>query len=169
MKYAVVYQSKSGNTRLIAEQIYNTLDTADKEIVDIDVTDEIPEADIYLVGFGIHSYSCSMDIADVFEQIEGKKYALFVTCGYMPTEQYKEKLKKNLDVWLPDVGECMGMFLCQGNVEDDRRKIMISQMPSREKEIKQMFQMGSTHPDEEDLENAAEFAMKIQTEAASYR
>ena len=106
-----------------------------------------------------------MDIADVFEQITNKKYALFVTCGFMPTEQYKEKLKKNLEVWLPEEGEFLGMFLCQGNVEADRRKIMISQMPSKEKEMQQMFEIGSTHPDDEDLEEAADFAQEIQRAA----
>ena len=165
MKYAVIYQSKSGNTRRVAEAIYDALDAADKDIVDIDADNHIPDADVYLIGFGIHGYSCSMDIADVFEQIPDKKYALFVTCGYMPTQQYKEKLKKNLEIWLPDEGEFMDMFLCQGNVETDRRKIMISQMPSKEKEMQQMLNMGSTHPDEDDLKNAADFAREIQTEA----
>ena len=96
MKYAVIYQSKSGNTRLIAEKIYGALNTEDKTIVDIDTEQDIPAADVYLIGFGIHGYSCSMDISDVFEQITGGKYAVFVTCGYVPTEQYKEKLEKNL-------------------------------------------------------------------------
>ena len=125
---------------------------------------DIPAVDTYLIGFGIHGYSCSMDISDVFEQITGGKYAVFVTCGYVPTEQYKEKLEKNLEVWYPDEGEYLGMFLCQGNVESDRRKIMISQMPSKEKEMQQMFRLGNTHPDEEDLENAVDFAIKIQAE-----
>ena len=39
MKYAVIYQSKSGNTRLIAEKIYGALNTEDKTIVDIDTED----------------------------------------------------------------------------------------------------------------------------------
>lgn len=105
-----------------------------------------------------------MDITDVFEQITGGKYAVFVTCGYVPTEQYKENLEKALEVWYPDEGEYLGMFLCQGRVESDRRKIMISQMPSKEKEMQQMFRLGDSHLDEEDLENAIDFAIKIQAE-----
>ena len=69
---------------------------------------------------------------------------MFVTCGYVPTEQYKEKLEKALEVWYPDEGEYLGMFLCQGRVESDRRKIMISQMPSKEKEMQQMFRLDQT-------------------------
>ena len=47
MKYAVIYQSKSGNTRLIAEKIYGALNTEDKTIVDIDTEQDIPAADVY--------------------------------------------------------------------------------------------------------------------------
>ena len=96
MKYAVIYQSKSGNTRLIAEKIYGALNTEDKTIVDIDTEQDIPAADVYLIGFGIHGYSCSMDISDVFEQITGGKYAVFVTCGMCRQNNIKKSLKKIL-------------------------------------------------------------------------
>lgn len=164
-KYAVIYQSKTGNTKKLAEQIYNTLDTNEKKLIDIDVNSIIPEADIYLIGFGVHNNFCSMDILDIFEQIRSGKIALFATCGYLPTEQYKEKLEKSLDVWLLDDVEYLGMFLCQGNIESDRRDIMIAQMFNKEKELKYMFKMGSTHPDQEDIEAVTDFAIKIQSKA----
>ena len=43
---------------------------------------------------------------------------------YMPTDQYKNNLEKQIEVWLPDDAQYLGMFLCQGNVEVDRRKII---------------------------------------------
>lgn len=135
MKYAVIYQSKSGNTKMLGEEIFNALDSKKKEIYDIDEGKEIPDADVYFVGFGIHNNSCSMDIVDCMEGIGMAKLALFSTCGYMPTDKYKEKLEKNLEVWLPEDAEYIDMFLCQGNVELDRRKIMISQMPHSEDKI----------------------------------
>ena len=165
MKYAVIYQSKSGNTQYLAEQIYRALDTDTKEIIDIDKTSIIPEADVYLIGFGVHNGFCSIDILDVFEQITDGKIAVFATSGYMPTDQYKNNLEKQIEVWLPDDAQYLGMFLCQGNVESDRRKIMISHMPNREKELQQMFKIGSTHPDQEDLDVAIVFAEKIQADA----
>ena len=124
----------------------------------------IPQADTYFVGFGIHNGFCSMEVLDTFDQITNGKFALFATCGYMPTEQYKANLEKHLDVWLPEEAEYLGMYLCQGNIEDDRRKIMIGQMPARERELKQMFKAGSSHPDQEDIEAVADFAIRIQKE-----
>lgn len=165
MKYAVIYQSKSGNTRLLAKEIYNSIDAEEKELCDIDEGGDIPEADMYFVGFGIHNNSCSMDIADCMENIGTAKLALFVTCGYTPTDKYKEKLEKNLEVWLPEEAEYLGMFLCQGNVEADRRKIMIAQVPHAEEQIRQMFLQGGSHPDEDDLTFASNFAKRMQQRA----
>lgn len=162
MRYAVLYQSKSGNTKLLAEEIFNSIDSDEKVICDIDECDEIPAVDVYFVGFGIHNYSCSIDIANCMENIGVSKLALFATCGYMPTEQYKEKLEDNLEVWLPETAEYLGMYLCQGKVEFDRREIMISKMPQAENKMREMFNQGCTHPDDEDLEAVSNFAKRVQ-------
>ena len=82
----------------------------------------------------------------------------------MPSKEKEMQQMFRLGNTHPDEGEYLGMFLCQGRVEPDRRKIMISQMPSKEKEMQQMFRLGDSHPDEEDLENAIDFAIKIQAE-----
>lgn len=162
MKYAVIYQSKSGNTREIAEQIYSALWAEEKDIIDIDEEEILPQADVYFIGFGIHDGNCSMDIIDYLESLPSAKYAIFATCGYIPTEDYKKRLRGNLDVWLPDNGEYLGMFICQGKVERDRQNIMIGKMPTREVQLKKMFEEGSSHPNEEDLDAAANFAERIQ-------
>ena len=165
MRYAVIYQSKSGNTKQVANEIYASIDSVEKEIVDIDRMGSFPKADVYFVGFGIHDSNCGMDIIDIFERISNAKCAVFVTCGYVPTDGYKEKLKKNIEVWIPDGTEYLGMFVCQGKVKEDRQNIMISKMPGAEEKLKQMFTMGSCHPDAEDLQNASNFAIKIQNKA----
>lgn len=165
MKYAVIYQSKSGNTKRIAKEIYKVIESSEKYIVDIDETDAVPEADVYFVGFGVHSSNCGMDIIDVLEQTENAKCALFATCGYVPTDNYKEKLEKNIEVWIPDETEYMGMFLCQGAVEREQKNIMINKMPSGEERLRQMFEVGDSHPDGDDLDNAARFAAMIQEKA----
>ena len=162
MKYAVIYQSKSGNTKLLAEEIFSSIDSDEKVICDIDECDEVPVADVYFVGFGIHNYSCGIDIANCMENIGISKLALFATCGYVPTEQYKEKLEDNLEVWLPEDAKYLGMYLCQGKVEFDRREIMISKMPQAESAMCEMFNQGSSHPDNDDLDAVSSFAKSIQ-------
>ncbi len=46
MGYAVAYQSKSGNTRLLAEEIFESIESEDKEIFDIDKDNELLKADV---------------------------------------------------------------------------------------------------------------------------
>ena len=163
MKYAVIYQSKSGNTRLLAERIYQTIDSKDKVIFDLEQESELPSADVYFIGFGIHNHSCSIELMDLFEKLEGVRYALFITCGYTPTEQYKKTLKKNLAVWLPEDGQLLDMVICQGKVEEEQKKIMYRQMPDVEEKMRQMFQSGETHPDMEDLKSVEDFANNVQS------
>lgn len=165
MRYAVIYESKSGNTRMLADEIYDVLDTEDKEIIDFSVNTDVPAADVYFVGFGIHNGLCSANMLDCFEQIAGGKLALFATCGFFPTDSYKAKLEKHLEVWMPDEAEYLGMFLCQGSVDPESRDKMIEKMPDKERELEQMFEEGSCHPDAEDLESVSDFALKIQKEA----
>ncbi|MCD8020197.1 MAG: flavodoxin family protein [Clostridiales bacterium] len=167
MRYAVIYQSASGNTELIAEQIFQTIDSTDKILCDLNHMDTLPEADMYFLGFGIRYNSCSLKMLDLFEKLEdlNVKYAIFATCGFLPNERYKEKLKDNLDVWLPDTSECIDMFLCQGKVEPAQQDALINQIPVDEEKIRHMFQMGETHPDEEDFEKAEEFTRMVQKKA----
>lgn len=162
MKYAVIYQSKSGNTKRLAETIYQAIDSKDKVLCDLNQKSYLPKAEIYFVGFGIHNQSCSVEIMDLLETLEGKRYALFMSCGLKPTEKYKETLKKKLEVWFPEDGELLDMIVCQGRVEDEQKERMYSQMPSYVDEMKIMFEEGDNHPDNNDLRTARNFAIKIQ-------
>ncbi|MCI5622360.1 MULTISPECIES: flavodoxin family protein [Anaerostipes] len=162
MKYAVIYQSKSGNTRKIAREIYEAIDSDEKEIYDIDSKGEVPEADLYFVGFGIRNGICGVDILDVLEELPESRLAFFATCGFLATEQYRKNLEKRLDVWIPEKAEYMGMFLCQGNVKPDNRATIIEKMPQQADKLRQMFEVGSTHPDEDDLSRACQYAREIQ-------
>lgn len=161
MKTVVVYQSKSGNTRLMAEEIYEYLGDMDKDIIDIDTDNDIPEADLYFVGFGVHNNNCSMDIVDLFERMEEGKYALFMSSGFLPTDKYKDKVLSNIEVWLPEQCELVDSFMCQGKMERHVLDIMVGKMPHAEEQLKQMYAEGSVHPNNDDMENLQEFVTRI--------
>ena len=165
MKYAVVYQSESGNTRAVAETIYQSIISEDKVICDIDTDSTPPEADVYFIGFGIHNNNCSIDMVNYMEEIQDAKYALFMTCGYTPSEKYKQKLMKNLDIWLPEDSKLLGTYLCQGKVHDLQKSVMVNKMPERSQELQYMFEQGESHPDRQDLQDAAAFVSEIQVRA----
>lgn len=161
MKIAVVYQSKSGNVRALAEEIYDEIDINDKELVDIDEVIDIPEADFYFIGFGIHNNNCGIDVTQLFDDLVGIKYALFMSCGFYPTDKYKNRLLNNLRVWLPEHSVLVDTFLCQGRVEKHEKDIMLSKLPQTERQLKEMFLEGDSHPNETDLMEVRQFTRDI--------
>ena len=168
MKYAVVFQSRTGNTRLLAQFIYRDIRAGDKSICDLDEGHGVPEADIYLVCFGIRDNSCGAEIIDCLERMEDTKIALFATCGYSPTEAYKAKLERSLTVWLPESAEYLGFFLCQGRVPAEQRERMLAASPNWAEAMAPMFEEGENHPNPDDLRAAALFLRRI-TEKAETR
>ncbi len=162
MKYAVIYQSKSGNTKFLAETICDELEGTERILVDIDKMKEIPVADFYFIGFGIHDYACRLEIADMMERMAGVRYALFMTCGLVPTEKYRANLLKTLEIWLPENSKQYGAFLCQGRVSSDQCNNMIRKFPHCESELRKMFQMGEEHPNVGDMYACKDFVRMIR-------
>jgi len=161
MKYQIIYDSKTGNTKKLAEHIYEYLEGNERDIKAVAEFDGTEEADIYFVGFCTNRNSCSMETADVLEMLDGKKIALFGTCGMGNTQEYYKKIRKNIDVWMPEDYEDCGFFMCQGKMNDEikeRITIMSQKMTDEAKcDIWQMYDAGLTHPDEADLEELERF------------
>lgn len=161
MKYAVIYQSDSGNTRKIAETIYDTIRSEDKIIMDIAREPEMPWADFYFIGFGIHNGNCPIEMLEYLEEIRDAKYALFMTCGFLPSAKYKDKIMDNLDIWLPEDAELADVFLCQGRVEERQKDRMLRKMPENSRELEYMFEQAQSHPNGDDLQAATDFAERV--------
>jgi flavodoxin len=161
MKYAVLYVSETGNTKKVANEVYAAIDFSNKEIVDLKTEAQIPQADIYFVGFPIHQKNCGMKIVDALEQIETGKVALFATCGLKPTEKYKQKLEDSLSIWLSDDAEYLGLYLCQGKTTEAQKKAFYDSNPEYRDKLREMLEEGNTHPDEEDLESAAYYVKRV--------
>ncbi|MDO4486660.1 MAG: flavodoxin family protein [Bacillota bacterium] len=162
MKYAVLYQSDTGNTESLAMAIYDSIDSQDKELVKLTGNIEIPEADVYFVGFPVHNQNCSFMIMECLDKIETGGVALFATCGMYPSEKYIEKIETAMSVWLSDGVEYLGIYVCQGKISDEQRKTFIEDMPQVSAKLEEMFDEGTAHPDEEDLREAAVFASNVQ-------
>ncbi|MDD3186240.1 MAG: flavodoxin family protein BilS [Anaerostipes sp.] len=165
--YQVVYTSKTGNTKKLAEKIYDTLNSKDKEIYSLDEGGANADADIYFIGFWTNRGTCSMEVLDFFDNLEGKKIALFGTCGMGGQEEYFNNIKTNVAAFLPDSAEFLGAFMCQGEMPDtvgEKYHNILREHPDDEK-IKFMidnFNHAIGHPDAEDLDHIATFVKDIE-------
>ncbi len=162
LEYAVIYQSITGNTEKVAKVVFEAIESDNKHLVKIGEADRIPYADVYFVGFNIHNDNCSIEVIDCLEQITNGYIALFSSCGYFPTKEYIKRLENKFKVWLPEEAEYMGMFVCQGCVQEEQKVIMLDNMRNNVEVLSHMFEIGDTHPDNNDLEEAARFSKGVQ-------
>ena len=161
MKFSVIYDSETGNTKKVALEIYDTIGYRDKEIVNLSENVAIPDADVYFVGFPIHQRNCGLKIIDCLEQIETGKVVLFATCGMSPTETYREKLEDKFSIWISDGAEYLGLFLCQGETSIHQQKRFLETHPNISVELSEMLVNGIGRPKEDDLEQVIRFTEQI--------
>ena len=157
MEYMVVYSSKTGNTKQVATEIFSALPGMSKDMQNIEEYNG-KDADIFFVGFWANRGSCDMSVIDFISELEGKKIALFGTCGFGGDEEYYKTIEQKVSVWIPDDCEYLGAFMCQGKMPVSVRKryeSMLEQNPEDErmKAMVENFDRALSHPDASDLKN----------------
>jgi len=164
LDYAVLYSSETGNTKQIAYQIFASLPGQEKDILDLNEIDFIPDAKTYFVGFYVNKGTCGVEVIQCLEHLGGKNVALFSTCGSNPVSEYKKKVENQVKVWIESDNVYLGMFLCQGKMPIQVRKKYESLI--REENREQMewmmknFDEAMLHPNETDYQAAKHFALE---------
>jgi len=115
MKVLVAFMSLSGNTKKIAEAMYNEIQEK-KEIKELNEIDNLEGFDFTFVGFPMHGFSAPDEAKNFLDKhCMGKKIALFVTHG-------APEHSGDLPPWLEKCKEAAGganvidLFNCQGEL-----------------------------------------------------
>ena len=165
LEYAVLYQSETGNTRQVAAEIFEAIPSDCKDLINLCECRQVPEANVYFVGFGVHKGTCGRKVIDCLSQLSNKKVVLFATCGAKPLEEYRKTVENNVVAWLEDDNEYLGMFMCQGKMlMEVRKKYEESQTPENMSHIKRMienFDEAMLHPNVEDLQKVRRFTLEM--------
>lgn len=157
MKYAILYYSETGNTEKLAQAIYESIDSDEKTIAEIDFDMDIPDADLYFIGFPVHRGSCSAKVIDCFEKIKSGKIALFATCGLQPNLKYKNKIKSAVTIWLSGDVKCIGFFLCNGKTSEKGHEELLKYFSDYQEEVDAMLTQGNMRPDAQDISELREY------------
>lgn len=154
----------SGNTKLLADAIHEALK---EDVIYIGEPKEGIEADFYLVGSWTDKGMCCTEIADAIKTLEHKKIAYFGTAGFGGSEEYYHSLFERVKKICPDSSELTEYFFCQGKMPmnvRDRYVSMLQEHPEDKKlEVSiQNFDEALQHPNETDLKNAVDWAVKLR-------
>ena len=165
MKAMVVYSSRTGNTKKVANGIFAGIPGDSKDIQSLEEY-EGKDADIFFVGFWTDKGTCDMTVIDFLSGLRGKKVALFGTCGMGKDSAYMEMIEKHVKVWIPEDCMYLGAYMCQGKMPMDvRRRYETMEKngvePEKVKSFLKNFDEALLHPDEQDLQGAKKFVKDI--------
>ena len=156
MTNAIVYSSRTGNTKLLAETIQNQI--PNDQLLYFGTPDaEALKADRIYVGFWTDKGSCDEQTAAFLKTVTNQEIYLFGTAGFGENQEYFEKVLKRTEKYLTSGVRIAGTFMCQGKmpitVRQRYEKMMKS--PIRVPNLQEMienFDKALSHPDPEDLE-----------------
>lgn len=167
MKYAVVYDSPTGNTKILAEEIKSCMDgqkgsTGEclyfgEPARDDGLMEIISEAEVVFAGFWTDKGDSGAKLAGFLESLHGSRVFLFGTAGFGGSEEYFSRILERVVSHLPSDNTVAGRYMCQGKMPMTVRKryeAMLEQSPEDEK-MKAMidnFDCALSHPDSADLE-----------------
>ena len=165
MKTQVLYKSRTGNTEKLAKAIFAAVPGSDKDIARLDGQTDYDMADIYFIGFWTDRGSASVEVLDYLGSLQGKKIALFGTCGMGNAPEYYKAIENSVSAWIETDNDYLGSFICQGKMPQKVRQKYVSM--KNEQNAGQMdmyiqnFDEAITHPDSLDVEHAKVFVEKV--------
>jgi flavodoxin len=160
MNILVAYHSETGNTKKVAEAIYQSI-PGPKEILAFDQIGEISQYDLIFAGFPIHEFGPSKKAAALFEKtIKSKKVALFITHAMLKEaplsdvqiNNCRNKIKEN---------ELLGIYSCRGALSEKVADNMLQSKDEKMRGFGKMRDQTIGHPDDHDIQCAVLFAEKI--------
>ncbi len=155
MSYAIVYSSRTGNTKLLAEKMHAEL-SEEYCVYYGRPDDKALNADLLFVGFWTDKGTCDEDTKHFLEKLHDKKVFLFGTAGFGGSQQYFDSILERVKGILPEDNHVIGSFMCQGKMPMSVRRYYESNLcdGKNQKEVEKMienFDMALVHPDETDM------------------
>ncbi len=156
MKALVVYSSKTGNTKKVAEAVHGVFPHG----TDLYRVEDAPSPDNYdliALGFWVDKGLPDAESQNYLNKIKGKQLGLFMTLGAYPDSDHAKKTMQKVEQSL-EGNAILGTFICQGRVAESLIKSMIklsgdhphSITPERQARLLE----AAKHPDQKDLDNA---------------
>ncbi|MGI6070509.1 MAG: flavodoxin family protein BilS [Blautia sp.] len=160
--YSLVYNSQTGNTVLLAEQIKKLLpEEAWKHFGAPSPAGA--DADFIFAGFWTDKGDCPKDMADFLESLQNKTVFLFGTAGFGGEEAYYQKILARVKKHLASSNQIAGTFMCQGKMPPAVRSRYV-QMLEKSPEDPHLvgmvanFDQALSHPDSDDMAKLTEAA-----------
>lgn len=155
MRSLVVYSSRTGNTRKVAEAVFEIL-PGPKEIHPVESAPPPEDFDFVAIGFWVNRGTADEAARSYMARVRGRRVGVFGTLGAYPDSDHAKTCLDRVAALLTE-NEFMGGFLCQGRVDPaaaDRMAELAPETHPMTDERRNRLEEAKRHPDEKDLQNA---------------
>lgn len=157
MTYSIVYSSKTGNTKMLADALHQALPADDCLYFGAPDAQALAAERIY-IGFWTDKGSCDAETAAFLAQLTQQEIFLFGTCGFGGGVAYFEQILARVRDLLPESVQLVGSYLCPGKMPQsvrDRYVRIAEEEPAKRSHMQKMifnFDCAFSHPDANDLQ-----------------
>lgn len=118
MRTLVLYSSRTGNTKKVAQAIAGALPA------------DLAAYDLVFLGYWVDRGTANAEARAVMEGLHNEHIALFATLGADPRSEHGKMCLEHGMALLPDQDAIVGTFLCQGAVDPKVIEMMYKQFPA---------------------------------------
>lgn len=164
MAYAIVYDSRTGNTEKLARALAAALPEEARlalgRVGEVDAQ-AIAAAERVYAGFWTNRGDCTDEMAEVLASLDDKEAFLFGTCGFGADATYFAGVAARAAAHLPESARIVGTFMCQGSMPPSVRERYERQAeanPAQAPRMRQLienFDAALDHPNDDDLARLA--------------
>lgn len=153
----IVYSSKTGNTKKLAEGIHRGLleGGVQARLAAVEEKPDAADASWLLIGFWADKGKADQKTLEYLGGLEGRRIGLFGTLGADPGSNHARDLAKKTEALAAEKNTCLGSFLCQGKIDPaltgQFKKLPPDHPHAMNEERRKRHEEAAKHPDEADI------------------
>ena len=152
MSYAIVFSSKTGNTRLLADTLRASLPQNECTYFGAPAPEAL-EAETLYIGFWTDKGHADDTLTAFLQTLKGKRVFLFGTAGFGGSAEYFEQILAAVQKSLDESNTVIGTYMCQGKMPQSvRDRYQGMEDSPRRTAMLVNFDQALSHPDQDDLE-----------------
>jgi flavodoxin len=168
MKVLITYSSLTGNTKKLAEGIYEGIQAEIKEIKPMKEVAELEIYDVILVGYWVDKGGPNEEAKKFLERLEGKKVGIFATLGFWADSEHAFNSLLNGEAIVKDKNQVIAKYICQGKLSESIiarfEKLPADNPHAITEEKRRRYAVAKNHPSEVDIAYAVElFSERLST------
>ncbi|QIB27830.1 flavodoxin family protein [Caloranaerobacter azorensis] len=164
MKTLVAYSSRTGNTKKVAEAIYEVM-PEDAEIASVEDVKCLDKYDFIAIGCWIDKGTADKKALEFIEKVKNKNVAIFITLGAYPDSQHARESMDRIKKLLEKENNIVGEFICQGKIDPKLIEKFKSLPPDHPHALNperiKRHKEAAKHPNEEDFKKAKKIFKNI--------